>query len=131
MAQVYVDSSVILAFLLREPGSEFSPDPSDSLLTSELTELECRRTLDRIRIQEHLDNEEVSELFFELDLILKAMRVIQLGSAVLTRAKASFPTVVRSLDAIHLATAELTSASVFFSKDHQQLTAARAIGFKT
>jgi hypothetical protein len=75
-----------------------------------------------------LPDVEIADRLFELEIMLKAMRIIQLGAPVLKRAKASFPTVVRSLDAIHLASAEMAKASSFLSQDKQQLATARALG---
>src|SRR5204862_119079 len=117
MKRFYLDSSVLLAVLLREISADLGFDRNQELVTSELTDLECRRTLDRIRIEERLPNEELSERLSELDAILRTLRIIHLGAPILRRAKAPFPTVVRSLDAIHLATAELSAANVFISRD--------------
>ena len=100
-------------------------------MTSELTELECRRAIDRIRHQEQLRDEEIADRLLELTVTLKSLAVVELTSPVLQRAKQSFPTVVKSLDALHLATAELAKCQVFFSLDKQQLTAAKALGLKT
>lgn len=128
MRRSYVDSSVILASILREIEVDSWRFREDEILTSDLTDLECRRTLDRIRIQEALPDQEVSEYLQKLNLILRAMFIIQLGAHVLKRAKASYPTVVKSLDAIHLASAELASATHFISQDQQQRVAAQAMG---
>lgn len=105
--------------------------PTNELITSEITELECRRTLDRIRIEENLSGEEMADRISELNLMLHSFRIVQLTHPILKRAKASYPTVVRSLDAIHLATAELARVSIFQSRDKQQVTAATAIGLDT
>ncbi len=126
----YVDSSVILALLLREISPEIQLDGKQPV-TSELSDLECRRTLDRIRIQEQLSNEAISDYLTELEEMMHAFRLIQFGRPIFKRAKAPFPTVVRSLDAIHLATAELVHASTFITMDKQQSSAARAVGLKT
>jgi len=129
--RIYLDSSILLAHLLRE--SERSERLAWSKLdgeriTSELAELECRRTLDRIRLQERIRDEEIADRFAEIDLLFRSLRVIQFNAPILKRAKASFPTVVRSLDAIHLATAELAQSTLFLTLDKQQAIAAKAIG---
>ncbi len=64
----------------------------------------------------------------ELELILSSLRIIQINTVILKRAKGFFPTVVRGLDAIHLATAELSKCSQFVTLDKQQGTAAKALG---
>lgn len=125
---MYIDSSIILAHLLREMPSSSWANWKGDFVTSELTDLESRRTLDRIRLHEQLSDEEVSVRLNELDQMLNSMRVFELTAAILKRAKSSFPTVVRSLDAIHLATAELSNCTEFRTLDRQQAIGARAIG---
>ncbi len=129
--RIYVDSSVVLALLLREKRKQDLPFTKRTWVSSELTELECRRTLDRIRLHERLPDDELAERLVELDLILRAMNMVQLNTAILQRAKSPYPTTVRSLDAIHLATAELAKIPEFATFDRQQATAATAIGLKT
>ena len=131
MGKTYIDSSIALALLLREISYGVITDEYEDLLASELLELECRRTLDRIRIQEGLPDAQIAELLSDLDLILSSIRIVQLSAPIIKRAKGSFPTVIRSLDALHLATAELSNVSVFLSRDKQQATAAKAMGLKT
>jgi len=126
----YIDSSVLLAQLLRETDQQNFISLEGERVTSELTELECRRTLDRIRIQEQIPEEEIAERLAELDLLLKSMRVVHWNATVLKRAKASFPTVVRSLDAVHLSTAERAKCPVFVTRDKQQGIAAKALGMR-
>ena len=128
--KLYLDSSVFLAQLLREGNLQSWNDLEGKRYTSELTELECRRTLDRIRLLEQLEDDEIAERLNELELILQSTHVIALNGAVLKRAKASYPTIVRSLDALHLASAELSNTSLFLTLDKQQATAAKAIGLK-
>ncbi len=132
MDRTYLDSSIILSCLLREEKFEkLNLDHQGELISSELLDLECRRTLDRIRIHEHLTNEAVADRLKELETSLKSIRLIRLSPPIFQRAKAPFSTVVRSLDALHLATAELVRAKVFLSFDKQQVTAAKALGFST
>lgn len=127
----YLDSSIFLAILFRESiARDFLIRLGESPVASEIADLECRRTLDRVRIEERLGDEEVADRVVELEKMLQATRIVPLSSAVLKRAKAPFPTVVRSLDAIHLATAELVGAGIFLSRDRQQLIAAKAMGFE-
>ena len=126
--RIYIDSSVVLSFLLRENDLQMWNNFKGEIVTSELTEAECCRTLDRIRLNEKVTDEEIAERLSELELILSSLRIIQINTVILKRAKGSFPTVVRSLDAIHLATAELSKCSQFVTLDKQQGTAAKALG---
>ena len=126
--RIYIDSSVVLSFLFLENDLQMWNNFKGEIVTSELTEAECCRTLDRIRLNEKVTDEEIAERLSELELILSSLRIIQINTVILKRAKGSFPTVVRSLDAIHLATAELSKCSQFVTLDKQQGTAAKALG---
>lgn len=126
----YLDSSILLEHLLREEDHRGTLTIEGEWITSEITELECRRTLDRIRLHEDLGDEELADRLAELDLLLKSLKIVHVNAAVLKRAKASFPTVVRSLDSIHLATADLSGSAFFLTRDKQQAIAAKAIGIK-
>jgi uncharacterized protein len=130
-SRIYIDSSIVLEVLLRESDGQDWLDLDGSWTTSELSEIECRRTLDRIRLTEKLDNDEVATRLTELDILLRAMNIIKITPPILKGAKASFPTVVRSLDAIHLATATLSQCDMFLTRDRQQAVAAKALGLKT
>jgi uncharacterized protein len=130
-SRIYIDSSIVLEVLLRESDGQDWLDLDGSWTTSELSEIECRRTLDRIRLTEKLDNDEVATRLSELDILLRAMNIIKITPPILKGAKASFPTVVRSLDAIHLATATLSQCDMFLTRDRQQAVAAKALGLKT
>jgi predicted nucleic acid-binding protein len=125
----YFDSSVILAKLLKEKIQSMGFTQPGEWVTSDLTELECRRTLDRIRLVEKWSDKDVANSLNELTLILKVFRVVHVNIAILNIAKAPFPTVVRSLDAIHLATAKLSQCQRFCTLDQQQAIGARAIEF--
>lgn len=125
---IYIDSSWLLAALLKE---EVMPNQwlSSQLITSEITEVECRRTIDRVRLQSKLSNEHAAILISDFEKTYGAYLQVHLSPAVLTRAKGAFPTVVRSLDAIHLASAELAQVKLFHTRDKQLAVAARAMGF--
>lgn len=132
--KAYVDSSVLLRLLLGEPGGL---DRSELIapVTSVIARLECFRTADRLRMTRALDDVQVSELRQALNSELQAIEQLAMTRAVLRVAESPFPTVVRSLDAIHLATALLVRQRdgeelVFATHDVQQSVAARAFGFR-
>ncbi len=131
MEACYLDSSVLMTHLMQESDLRDSLSIEGEWISSEITEIECRRTLDRVRLQEQLPEEELAERLSELQLLLDSIQIVRVNAAVLKRAKEPFPTVVRSLDAIHLATAQLAKASFFLTRDRQQAVAAKAIGLKT
>lgn len=134
----YVDTSLVLAILMRQRPVDPEIERQGEIVTSELTEIESRRTIDRVRITEGLSDAELAVRLSELDLILRRMAIIELSPAVRKRAKGPFPTVVRTLDALHLATAVLLRESAtdpaagpgrFVTLDAQQRSAALALGF--
>lgn len=138
MSSAYVDSSVILRSLLRETDrTDRTQFRSYSrLMTSEITDIECRRVLDRVRIEEDLSDAEVAMRYIELENVFEAFDVIDISRDILTRAREPFPTVVRTLDAIHLSSAILVrkvenKEMYFVTFDQQQLFAAQALGFRT
>jgi predicted nucleic acid-binding protein len=140
----YVDSSLVLSYLLREDFSKIDQNMSleslsrfDETSTSEITDIECRRTLDRIRIQEGLSDAKVALKYSELNEILNTLKIIKLSPPILKRAKGAFPTVIRTLDAIHVATAALLKDLThdqelqqfyFLTRDLQQRACAQALG---
>jgi hypothetical protein len=101
--------------------------------SSEILKVEARRVLDRLRLEAFLDDEMSALAHEELARIEQSIGFIGLTSAVLGRAKAPMPTVVKTLDAIHLASALLFQERrgetvTFASHDRQQTTAARVLG---
>ena len=104
---VYVDSSVLLRIVLNERGALREWRRIDRPLASELIRLECRRTIDRARIRERLSDQAVAQQRAAVLGLLDAFDILPLDTVVLERAAEPFPTLLSSLDAIHLATALL------------------------
>ena len=130
----YIDSSVLLRIVLGQPDSLVEWPRIESGVTSQLTRVECLRTLDRIALTERPDPSDIARRRkLTLDLV-SALDQVGLDQSILNRAADPFPTPVRTLDAIHLATAIRWSAStgqplVFATHDRQLATAALASGF--
>lgn len=131
---VYVDSSVLLRIALNERGALREWRRIDRPLASELIRLECQRTIDRARIRERLSDVAVARHRGAVLELLDAVDIVPLDDVVLERAAAPFPTLLGSLDAMHLATAVLARARVddlhFATHDSDLAIAARAMGFK-
>jgi predicted nucleic acid-binding protein len=131
---VYVDSSVLLRVVLNERGSLREWRRITRPVASELIRLECRRTIDRARIRERLDDDLIAQQREDVLDVLHTFDIVPLDSVVLERAAEPFPTLLGSLDAIHLATALLLRAQVadlyFATHDGELATAARAMGFR-
>lgn len=131
---VYVDSSVLLRVVLNERGALREWRRIVRPLASELIRLECRRTIDRARIRERLSDEDVAQQREAVLDVLDAFDIVPVDSLILERAAEPFPTLLGSLDAIHLTTALLARDRVedlyFATHDVELATAARSMGFK-
>jgi len=132
--KAYVDTSVLLRHVLREPEAFEQWDDIEKCCTSELSSVEALRTFDRLRLEGKLSDIEVSEKMRLLREAFRTIDFIALNRAVLDRASRAFPTVVATLDAIHLASASLYVESrkeqlVFLTHDARLAVAAQALGF--
>lgn len=131
---VYVDSSVLLRVVLGEPGRLRVWQRVTAAVASELILLECLRTIDRARIQLRLEDEEVAYRRAAVLEGIEAFSLVPVGPPVLERAAEPFPTILGSLDAIHLASALLVRDQFddlsLATHDHELAVAARAVGFR-
>ncbi|MBI4600405.1 MAG: type II toxin-antitoxin system VapC family toxin [Planctomycetes bacterium] len=132
---VYLDTSVVLRVLLRQKDPLALWGQWESAYSSELLALESRRVLDRLRLEGALVDDDLARAHEELARIEATLGFIPVTRPVLRRASLPMPTAIRSLDAIHLASALLFQESrggqlVFATHDVQQGTAARALGFR-
>jgi predicted nucleic acid-binding protein len=129
----YIDSSVLLRVVLGEPDSLASWGQIDQAVSSELIRLECLQTIDRARVQLQLGDPDVSRQRADVLEAIDSLGVIALNRFVLERAAEPFPTLLGSLDAIHLASALLVreryDSLIFATHDQQLAVAARAMGF--
>ena len=95
----YVDSSALLKLAVREPETsalEADLANRDGLVASRLAVVECRRAARRASNRRVLQT---------VDEILQAIYLIEVTPAILDDAAAADPPLLRSLGAIHLATA--------------------------
>jgi predicted nucleic acid-binding protein len=134
MPTVYLDSSAVLRLVLGQPGRLVVLRDWDAAYSSELLKVETRRAIDRERLNSGGTASTVGEYITALVEIEREIQLVELTGAVLVRASAPLPTVISTLDAIHLATAVLLRESlsanlVFATHDRQQALAAQAMGF--
>lgn len=131
---VYLDSSVVLRVALGEPGALRDWSSITDPVSSELTRIECLRTIDRARIECRLDEPTVSRVRADLLQTIDTFTLIELDGAVKARAAEPFPTLLRTLDAMHLASALLARERIgglaFATHDRELGTAARSMGFE-
>lgn len=130
----YIDSSVILRFVLDQPERLDDARRFEFRVTSALTEVECLRAVDCARLGGRLEEDEHVAGRREVFAQLRRMQRVTPGRSVLRRAGDAFPTPLRALDAIHLATAlqwrdRRASELVFATHDRQLGRAAKALGF--
>jgi hypothetical protein len=79
--------------------------PRRTSVSSRLTELDCLRALDRLRLEGILDEKQLTAAREAAYSIIEAFEIVELTRAILTRAAQPSPTSLGSLDAIHLASA--------------------------
>lgn len=130
---MYIDASVVMRIVNVEPGG--LPEWRDITrpISSQLLRVECVRTIDRARITQNIEDEEVAERHSVVRHAISAFRILELDRIVLDRAAEPFPTLVGTLDAIHLATAVRARDEIkdlaFGTHDVELGTAALAVGF--
>jgi len=113
---LYAESSAVLAWLMGEPAGELarrSLAEADRVLASALTALECARAVGRAATAGRLAAAEELAALRLLDVAEAGWDVHDLSDRVLARARLRFPVEpLRTLDALHLATASLFCESL-------------------
>ena len=131
---VYVDTSVVVRVLLREPNPVRSWGRWNKAYSSALWRVEALRTVDRLRLTHEISDAELVELVSDIQIAHETFAIHPVTSQILQRASETFPTVVGTLDAIHLATAlsirEIEKLDSLLTHDSQLGTAARSLGFE-
>ncbi len=131
----YLDSSVLLRILLNQPDPLREFSRYGQIIAGSLVEVECLRTLDRMRVTGEMTEEQNASFRNAFYQTVEAMEIIQPSPVILRRASGPFPVALGTLDAIHLSTAiawrdetgeELTVAT----HDKSLARAAHALGFK-
>ena len=130
---VYTDASVRLRIILGDGPTLADWETWTTIFSSAISAVEARRTLDRLRLTGGLTDRTLAEAVVKLLAIEAATTGFPVTPEVLERASQPLGTVVRTLDAIHVASALLLRESgydlVFATHDRQQALAARALGF--
>jgi predicted nucleic acid-binding protein len=129
----YVDSSVVLRIVLGQSGRLRQWKDVTDAVVSALVEVECLRTLDRLRLREAVPEREVALRREAVYQLLGEMYEILPDKAVLSRAAQPLPNALGTLDAIHLASAMLwreqqAAELVMATHDEALALAARACG---
>lgn len=129
----YLDSSVLLRVVLRQRDSLAEWRRIERGVASALVEVECLRTLDRLRLAAGLSDRELARRRQAVYRVLDTAEVVELTRPVLSRAAQPMPTALGTLDSLHLATALLWrewrgEELVFATHDAALGLAARAFG---
>ena len=131
----YVDASALLRVLFQEPGPHVPLASGDRVVSSQLVEIETFRAVDRARLLGNLDDRVTAVKRKELGDLLARLDLMPIDGNVVDLAKASFAVNVRTLDAIHVATAEILATAAhgadvleFWTHDDRQATAALSRG---
>ena len=103
----YLDSSVLLRVILGQQGALKEWARVTLGVASALAEVECLRTLDRLRLTAGYADAFIAERREAAYRLMESMEVVEITPTVLSRASQPFPTALGTLDAIHLATALL------------------------
>jgi predicted nucleic acid-binding protein len=131
----YLDSSVLLRVVLGQSNALPEWQAIEGGVVSALVEVECLRTLDRLRLSEGLSDNEIAVRREVVYRLLDTAEMIEPTRPVLSRAAQPLPTALGTLDAIHLATALLWREQghpdlVMATHDEALATAAKASGFR-
>jgi predicted nucleic acid-binding protein len=127
-----VDTSVILRKLFGERGMLAEWSSIREAFASRIVLVELGRIVGRSRLSGQIDDAQVEQLHGESRRLLRSISLVALTDRILTRAAGPMPTVLGSLDAIQLATAQELAASrpglTLATHDKQLARAARASG---
>jgi predicted nucleic acid-binding protein len=132
----YIDSSVVLRLILGQQPALLEWRSVERGVASALVEVECLRTLDRLRLLQHIPDSEIAARREAVFRLMESVEVVAPDRAVLSRASQPMPSSLGTLDAIHLATALLWlerkgPSLVMATHDTALATAARASGLRT
>ena len=131
----YVDSSVLLRIVLGEKRRLPEWNAIESAVSSSLLEVECLRTLDRMRRRSVLGDEELAARRSAVLRVVEGFELVELARPILARAAQPFPTPLGTLDAIHLTSAlawrdRVQAGLVMATHDGALAVAARAFGLE-
>ncbi len=130
----YLDSSVLLRIVLGQADRLKEWPRIETGVASALAEVECLRTLDRLRLRVGMSDEDLALRREAVYRLTEETTLVEPTRAVLQRAAQPLPTPLGTLDAIHLATAMLWRETrardhVMATHDQALAIAARAVGF--
>jgi uncharacterized protein with PIN domain len=135
---LYAESSAILAWLLDEPAAPQVRrllGAASLIIASDLTLIECDRVLLRAAAVAELTEAEAADRRAQLAAAASHWHILHMAQEVVERARQPFPAEpIRTLDAIHLASALTARAAVaglaLLSLDARVRDAGKKLGFE-
>lgn len=98
----YLDASVVLRLVLGQRNKLAEWKTIERGVASALVQLECLRTIDRLRLRADLSDEDCAERREAIFRLMEETEVVKPSTVVLDRAAQPFPTELGTLAAIHL-----------------------------
>ena len=134
---LYAESSAVLAWLLGEATGRVARqcmEEADAIVCSELTLVECDRTLHRAVALRALAEKKAAGLRARLTATARYWNILAIIPAIVDRARQPFPgEPIRTLDALHIASALYARSAVtdlaLLSFDGRVRRAGAALGF--
>ena len=131
--KVVVDTSVVVRVLLGEPHPVPCWGKWDQAYVSTLVQTEFYRVADRLRLEGAFTDHDRVQVARDFDLFWSTCHKVFPDARILKRAAGSFPTILGTLDAIHLSTIlllenQLQESLTLLTHDRQLAAAAAACG---
>jgi predicted nucleic acid-binding protein len=135
MTTYYVDTSILLRVILRQRGALPDWARIRTPLSSAIIETEVARGIDQARHRKELDEKEAAAAMVAAGQLLAGFDLVEIDRAVRLRAGQPEAAPLRTLDALHLATAllwkERVTADILLATHDTRLgAAARAHGLE-
>ncbi len=132
----YLDTSTLLRVIFGEAKPLGEWGKWSEAYSSELARVEARRAIERLRLAGAAKDAQVVEFQSKLATFERYVKLVDISRPVLHRAGLPMGTPVKTLDAIHLASALLLQEQhapdlVFATHDKRQAQAAGALGLPT
>jgi len=133
----FVDTSVVLRFVLEGDISLHQAFSATVTACSELVWIESMRVAQRLRLDGGLNDQSLAEAVSRITACYSVFRVYLLDEEIKKTAAGPFPTVIGTLDALHLACARRAAGHypgetlLVYSYDRRMNLCARALGFST
>jgi predicted nucleic acid-binding protein len=131
----YCDSSVLLRLVLGQTDLVSDWRSLQPCVASRLVEVECHRTIDRVRLERAIDDETMVIVLATLRSLLRGVELIEISTQIMREAARPMSLAIGTLDAIHLVTALAwrehrgDDDMSFVTHDQVLARAARAQGF--